>query len=160
MVSDPPFTNLIQGSDHNKHNAFEGHGKGMSPVKSQIVPSPILFMEATTTSMMHLKVTRKGMSPVRSRILLSPVLFKRVTTTKSLCSLDDFLVEKSFSKRRIIALWGRRHFRPDCILISRNTNVLKRRGNGSTVLHVEQSSHETNFYWRSFRQNKSCRSKF
>jgi len=28
MVSDPPFTNLIQESDHNEHDAFEGHGKG------------------------------------------------------------------------------------------------------------------------------------
>ena len=28
MVSDPPFTNLIQGSDHNEYDAFEGHEKG------------------------------------------------------------------------------------------------------------------------------------
>ena len=27
MVSDPPFTNLIQGSGRNEHNAFEGHEK-------------------------------------------------------------------------------------------------------------------------------------
>ena len=28
MVSDPPFINLVQESDRNEHDAFEGHGKG------------------------------------------------------------------------------------------------------------------------------------
>ena len=28
VVSDPPFTNLVQGSDHNEHDTFEGQGKG------------------------------------------------------------------------------------------------------------------------------------
>ena len=49
MVSDLFFTNLIQGSDRNEHDAFEGHGKGTSPVRSQILPSPILFKEVTAT---------------------------------------------------------------------------------------------------------------
>ena len=52
----------------------------------------------------HLKATGKGMSPVRSQILPSPILFKKVTTMKNSCSLDNFLIEKSFIKRRIIAL--------------------------------------------------------
>ena len=26
MVSDSPFTNLVQGNDRNEHDAFEGHG--------------------------------------------------------------------------------------------------------------------------------------
>ena len=28
MVSDSPFTNIVQGSDYNEHDAFEDHGKG------------------------------------------------------------------------------------------------------------------------------------
>jgi len=28
MVSNHPFTNIVQGSDRNEHDVFEGHGKG------------------------------------------------------------------------------------------------------------------------------------
>jgi len=47
MVPDPPFTNLIQGSDCNEHDAFEGHGKETLPACSRILPSPILFKKVT-----------------------------------------------------------------------------------------------------------------
>ena len=38
MVSDPPFTNLVQGSDRNEHDAFEGHVKG--DVTSKVLDPP------------------------------------------------------------------------------------------------------------------------
>ena len=46
----------------------------------------------------YLKATGKETSPIRSRILPSPILFKKVTVMKNSCSLDDFLVAKSFIK--------------------------------------------------------------
>ena len=49
MVSDPPFTNLVQRNDRDEHDVFEGTGKGTSPVTSRILPSPILFKKVTTT---------------------------------------------------------------------------------------------------------------
>jgi len=53
MVSDPPFTNIIQGSDHNEHDAFEGHGKGDVTSKVSDLPSLILFKEVTKTKNLH-----------------------------------------------------------------------------------------------------------
>ena len=91
-----------------------------APVWPQILPSPILFKEATATSMMHLKVTGKGTSPVKSQILPSPILFKEVTSTKNPCSLDDFVVAKSSIKWRMMTLKGRK---PLCQFVRWNQNV-------------------------------------
>jgi len=40
MTSDPPFTNLIQGSGRNEHNAFEGHEK--EDVTSKVSDPPFI----------------------------------------------------------------------------------------------------------------------
>jgi len=49
MVSDPPSANLVQRSDRNEHDTFEGHGKRDVTSKVSNPPSPILFKEVTTT---------------------------------------------------------------------------------------------------------------
>jgi len=81
------------------------HQRGRrKPVWFQILFSPIFLKGATSTSMMHLKVTRKGMPLVRSRIHPSPILLKKVTAMKNSCSLDDFLTARSSIKRNIMTL--------------------------------------------------------
>ena len=40
IISDPPFTNLVRGSDRNEHDAFEGHEKGH--VTSKVSDHPFI----------------------------------------------------------------------------------------------------------------------
>ena len=68
VSSGPPWGIIGLHPSNVRHDAL---------VWSRILPSPILFEEVTTTSMMHLKVIGTGMSQVRSRILPSRILFKR-----------------------------------------------------------------------------------
>ena len=128
--SGPPWSIIGLHPDNVEHDAS---------VWSQVLPSPILFKEVTTTSTMHLKVTGKKISLVRSRILPSPILFKEVTSTRNPCSLEQNLPlsegsRPCFGRSPFVPSWsgGIRMFH--CISTSRNTIVLKRRGSGPTVL--------------------------
>jgi len=49
MVSGPPFTILFQEATAMSMMHLKVTGKGMSPVRPQILPSPILFKEVTAT---------------------------------------------------------------------------------------------------------------
>ena len=91
----PPWSIIGLHLDNVRHDA---------PGWSQIFPSWIMFKQVTATSMLYLKVTGRRTLPVWSRILPSLILFKEVTTTKDTYSLDNFLVEKSSIKQRIMAL--------------------------------------------------------
>ena len=69
MVSDPSFTNLVQGSDRNELDAFEGHGKENITCVVSDPPSPIFFKEVTTTeNSCSLDDFLVAKSPIKRRI--------------------------------------------------------------------------------------------
>ena len=48
MASDPPFTNLVQGSGRNEHDALEGQGKG--DVSSKVSDPPFTNLVQSSDS--------------------------------------------------------------------------------------------------------------
>ena len=91
MVSDPFFTNLVQGSNSNEHDALEGHGK--EDIIGTISDPPFTNLVQRSDRNEHDVLEGHGKEDItrRSRILSSPILFKEVTVTRNPCLLKQNL---------------------------------------------------------------------